>query len=77
MQFSGHGFGNSAHDPWVELANLSHVGASAGTKFCAHMGAGKMHQRRYHLSWACEEVQLELVGIFNDPPRVHTHAVVM
>ena len=77
MRFTRHGFGDSAHDPWVELANVSHVGASAGTKLCAHMGAGKMHQRFQHLSWACEEVQLELVGIFNDPPSVHAHAVVM
>ncbi len=28
MQFTWHGFGDSAHDPGVELANGSHVGAS-------------------------------------------------
>ena len=49
MQFTRHGFGDSAHDPWVELANVSHVGASAGTKLCAHMGAGKMQQRFHNL----------------------------
>ncbi len=77
MKLWGHGFSDSAHDPWVVPANVGHVCASTGTVLGSHMGAGKMHQRLQHLSWACEEVQLELVGIFNDPPSVHTHAVVM
>ena len=77
MKLWGHGFSDSAHDPWVVPANVGHVCASTGTVLGSHMGAGEMRQRLQHLSWACEEVQLELVGIFNDPPSVHTHAVVM
>ena len=76
MQFTRHGFGNSAHDPWVELANVSHVGASAGTKLCAHMSAGKMQQRFHKLHRACEKAELKLVRIKNGPVAIHTHAVV-
>ena len=77
MKFRGHGFSDSAHDPWVIPADAGHICASFGTVPSSHMGAGKMHQRLHHLSWASEEVQLELVGIFNDPRSVHTHAVIM
>ena len=76
MQFSWHGFGDSAHDPGVELANVSHVGASTGTKLCAHMGAGKMQQRFHNLHRACEKAELKLVRIKNGPVAIHTHAVV-
>ena len=76
MQFSGHGFGDSAHDPGVEPANVSHVGASTGTKLCAHMGAGKMQQRFHNLHRACEKAELKLVRIKNGPVAIHTHAVV-
>ena len=61
MQFTRPGFGDSAHDPWVELTNVSHVGASAGTNLCAHMGAGKMQQRFHNLHRACEKAELKLI----------------
>ena len=77
MQFGGHGFGNSAHDPWVIPADASHSGASAGTEMCAHMCACNVHQRLHNLHWACDTFQLELISIVNGPCSVHTHAIVM
>ena len=76
MQFSGHGFGNSAHDPRVEPANVCHVGARAGTKLSAHMGASKVHQRLHHLHRACKKAELQLIRIKNGPVGIHAHAVV-
>ena len=76
MQFSGHGFGNSAHDPRVELANVSHISASTGTELRAHMGTCKVHQRLRHLKRACKKIKLKLIRIEDGPVGVHTHAVV-
>ena len=77
MKFFWHGSNDFAHDSVGKPANVGHVCASTGAVLGSHMGAGKVHQWFLHLCWACEEIQLELVGIFNDPPSVHAHAVVM
>ena len=76
MQFGGHGFGDSAHDPWVVPAYVSHIGACPGTKTCAHMGACKMHQGLYHSKRASKTNKLELISIQDGPVSVHTHAIV-
>ena len=74
-QLSGQSFVNAPHDPWVELADVSHVGARAGAKLSTHMSACKMHQRFNILRRACKEAKLELVGVKNRPVGIHTHAI--
>ena len=75
MQLSGQSFVNAPHDPWVELADVSHVGARAGAKLSTHMSACKMHQRFNILRRACKEAKLELVGVKNRPVGIHAHAI--
>ena len=75
MQLSGQSFVNAPHDPWVELADVSHVGARAGANLSTHMSACKMHQRFNILRRACREAKLELVGVKNRPVGIHTHAI--
>ena len=77
MKLWWHGSRDFAHDPGVIPANVGHVCASTGAVLGSHMGAGKVHQWFQHLCRACEEIQRELVGIFNDPPSVHAHAIVV
>ena len=75
MQITRQGFVNAAHDPWVKLANVCHVGARAGTKLGAHMSASKMQQGFDILCRASEKAELELAGVKNRPVGIHTHAI--
>ena len=72
-----HGSSDLAHDPGVEPANVGHVCARSGAKVSSHMSTSKMYQWLKHLSRACKKIKLQLVSIFNDPPSIHTHAVVV
>ena len=69
--------GDSAYDPRVTPADVGHICLCTGKSLGSHMGAGKMLKRLQHLSWACAEVHLELVGIDDEPLSIHIHAVVM